>query len=73
MTEFIDSKTYEIQQQDETGVVLASQSVEATSGDSAAKQLQEVLDQTQRIVVCLDGSPVNEMGIDFWLKRMRRR
>ena len=73
MTEFTDSKMYEIQQQDETGAVLSSRSVSAMSGDSAARQIDELTNGAHRIVVCLDGLPVTEMGVDYWQQRMRRR
>ena len=51
----------------------SSVTVDAASGEAAAKQLQRVAEGTDRIVVCLDGSPMTEMGIDYWQKRMRGR
>ena len=75
MTDWTDSaaKTYEIKQVDADGELLASAQVEAASSEAAAKQLAEVVDGAERIVVCLDGSPMNEMGVNYWKKRVRRR
>lgn len=75
MSEWIESgvKTYEIKQIDDRGTVLSSSNVEAGSGEAAAKQLRKVVDGTRRIEVCLDGAKMNEMGVDYWLTRMRRR
>lgn len=66
-------KTYEIKQIDDQGELLASVDVEADSGEAAAKQLEEVADGTQNIKVCLGDDVMNEMGVDYWIKRMRRR
>ncbi len=66
-------KTYEVKQIDGDGTVLQSIPVDAESGEAAAKQLQNLADGTEKIAVCLDGAPINEMGVDYWLKRMRRR
>lgn len=66
-------KTYEIKQLDRAGTVLDSFPVEAQTGEAAAKQLKEVADGTETIAVCLDGAPINEMGVDYWQKRVRRR
>ncbi|MCS7465978.1 hypothetical protein NZK35_04735 [Stieleria sp. ICT_E10.1] len=66
-------KTYEVKQIDGDGTVLESFPVDAKSGEAAAKQLENVADGTEKIAVCLDGDPINEMGVDYWLKRMRRR
>ncbi len=66
-------KVYEIQQIHQDGSVLSSKQVEAASGEAAAKQLREVVDGTDRIAICLDGAAINEMGVDYWLKRVRRR
>lgn len=73
MSEAPSAKTYEIQQQDETGTALATQTVTANSGDAAARQLDDLVAGVEKVVILLDGSPVNEMGADFWLKRVRRR
>ena len=75
MTEWNDTgtKTYEIKQMDDDGSLLSSLQVDAASSEAAAKQLREVVDGTDRIVVCLDGAPMNEMGVDYWQKRIRRR
>jgi len=66
-------KTYEIRQVDDDGDVLASLKVDAESGESAAKQLKEVANGTRDIKICLDGEVMNEMGVDYWMKRVRRR
>lgn len=75
MTEWTDSevKHYEVKQMDDEGAVLSSVRVDAQSSEAAAKQLREVADGTDRIVVCLDGAPMNEMGVDYWKQRVRRR
>ncbi|WP_253155163.1 hypothetical protein [Stieleria tagensis] len=66
-------KTYEIKQIDSHGDMVSSVQVDAESGESAAKQLQQVADGAESIKVCLDGNVMNEMGVDYWLKRVRRR
>lgn len=73
--EFIDTgtKTYTIRQIDRDARVLAESPVEAPSGEAAAKQLKDVRTGTERIEVCLDGKPMNEMGVDYWRQRVRRR
>ncbi len=75
MTEWSDTgfKTYQIKQMDGAGAVLNSTEVEAESGEAAAKKLRQVVDGAQRIEVCLDDAVMNEMGVDYWLKRVRRR
>ena len=73
MTEFTEMKTYQVEQIGDEGSVLATIPIEAISGEAAAKQLKSVAEGTQRIVISLDGSPMNEMGIDYWMKRVRRR
>jgi hypothetical protein len=66
-------KTYEVQQIDADGGVLASLNVQAASGESAAKQLQEVASGTETITVSSNNEVVNEMGVDYWQKRVRGR
>lgn len=66
-------KTYEIKQIDGDGAVLQTTPVDAQSGEAAAKQLSEIADGTEKISICLDGEPINEMGVDYWQKRVRRR
>lgn len=67
-------KTYEIKQVDEAGQEVAEPlRVEAQSGESAVKQLGDVSDRTHSIKVCLDGVVMNEMDVDYWQKRIRRR
>ncbi|MCD0462986.1 hypothetical protein [Roseiconus lacunae] len=73
MTEFTEMKTYDIQQIGDAGSVLATIPIDAISGEAAAKQLKSVERGTEKIVVCLDGAPMNEMGVDYWQKRVRRR
>lgn len=75
MTEWNDTgfKTYEIKQVDDDGAILDSTEVEAESGEAAAKKLRQVVDGTQRIEVCLDDAVMNEMGVDYFNKRVRRR
>lgn len=68
-----EERQYEVQQIDADGLVIGSFSVEARSSEAAAKQLSEVAEDTHKISVCLDGTPMNEMGIDYWKKRVRRR
>ena len=74
-SEFIDTgtRTYTIRQIDSDAHVLSEDPVEATSGEAAAKQLKEVRSGTDRIEVCLNGKPMNEMGVDYWRQRVRRR
>jgi hypothetical protein len=67
------TKMYEVKQINGNGSLLSSMQVDALSSEAAAKQLREVVDGTDRIVVCLDGAPINEMGVDYWQKRIRRR
>ncbi len=73
--EFIDTgtRTYTIRQIDSDARVLSEFPVEAPSGEAAAKQLKEVPTGTDRIEVCLDGKRMNEMGVDYWRQRVRRR
>ncbi len=66
-------KVYEIKQIGHDGIVLSSKQVEASSGEAAAKQLNQVVDGTDRISICLDGTSMNEMGVEYWQKRVRRR
>jgi hypothetical protein len=66
-------KRYEIKQFDDDGAVISSFAVEAASSEAAAKQLREVDGDTCKIAVCLDGEPMNEMGVDYWKQRVRRR
>ncbi|QDT05801.1 hypothetical protein K227x_42060 [Rubripirellula lacrimiformis] len=66
-------KTYEIEQISDSGALLQTVTIEADSGESAAKQLKSVADGAQSIRVCLDGDVMNEMGVDYWQKRVRRR
>lgn len=66
-------KTYAVRQIDSGGTILSELAVEAVSSDAAAKQLDEVNDATERIAVCLDGQAMNEMDIEHWRKRIRRR
>ena len=67
------TKMYEVKQINDSGSLLSSLRVDALSSEAAAKQLREVVDGTDRIIVCLDGAPMNEMGVDYWQKRIRRR
>ena len=73
MNDLPQQKMYEIQLQDESGDVLSSKHVEAASGDAAARQVNEIVNGTAKIVVLTEGKPVNEMGVEFWQKRVRRR
>jgi hypothetical protein len=75
MTEWNETglKTYQIKQVDDSGLVLNTVDIEAESGEAAAKKLRQVVDGAQRIEVCLDDAVMNEMGVDYWLKRVRRR
>ena len=66
-------KTYEVKQFDDDGAVISSFSVDAASSEAAAKKLREVDRDTSKIAVCLDGAPMNEMGVDYWKQRVRRR
>ena len=67
-------KTYEIQQIDSDGYqVTEPVRVEAGSGESAVKQLEQVADGARSIKVCLDGDVMNEMEVEYWQKRIRRR
>lgn len=74
-SDFTDTgrKTYEVKQIDSDGEVLQTVEVEALSGEAAAKQLREVAAGTERIAVCLDGTPMSEMGVEYWNTRMRKR
>lgn len=69
----LGTKTYEVRQLDSDGSVLSKIVVEAVSSDAAAKQLEQVCDATQRIAVCLNGQAMNEMDVEHWRKRVRRR
>ena len=73
MPEFYESKMYEVQLQDEFGAVLSSQQIEASSGDAAVRQLDGVVNGTEKIIVLADGECVSEMEREFWQKRVRRR
>ncbi|WP_146602336.1 hypothetical protein [Novipirellula aureliae] len=67
-----DTKSYEIRQMSDAGKCLSAATVEAPSGEAAAKQLKNVVDGTDRIEICLDGKAVNEMGVSYWRKRVKR-
>ncbi|QEG39205.1 hypothetical protein UC8_11660 [Roseimaritima ulvae] len=67
------TKTYDVQQLDADGDVLASVKVEALSGEAAAKQLREVASGTESIAVCLGDEVMNEMGVQYWQQRVRGR
>jgi hypothetical protein len=66
-------KTYEVMQVDDDGDLLSTLSIEAKSGEAAALQLQQVADGTKSIKICLDGNVMNEMGVNYWRTRIRRR
>lgn len=66
-------KTYEVKQIADDGALISSFSVDAASSEAAAKKLREVDRDTSKIAVCLDGEPMNEMGVDYWKQRVRRR
>lgn len=66
-------KTYAVRQIDSGGTILSELAVEAVSSDAAAKQLDEVSAATERIAVCLNGQAMNEMDVEHWRKRIRRR
>lgn len=67
------NKTYAIRQIDSEGAILSEIDVEALTSEAAAKQLSDVSDATNRIAVCLDGVTMNEMDVEHWRKRIRRR
>jgi hypothetical protein len=69
----LGTKIYAVRQLDSQGCVLAEIDVEAVNSEAAAKQLNDVQDATDRIAVCLDGRTMNEMDVDHWRKRIRRR
>lgn len=73
MTELPQQKVYEVQLQDKSGGVLSSKHVEAASGDAAARQVDEIVNGTAKIVVVADGKAAFEMGVEFWQKRARKR
>lgn len=75
MTEFPtnEESSYEIQQIGKAGQVLTSQTVLAHSGEAAARQLRDVVDGADKILVYRDGARMNEMRVGFWKKRVRRR
>lgn len=67
-------KIYEILQVDSDGFqVVEPVRVEAENGESAVKQLEQVADGAESIRICLNGDVMNEMGVDYWQKRVRRR
>ena len=66
-------KTYEVKQLDHAGNTLAAVEIDATSGELAAKKLDDVAVGTESIKVCLNGDVMNEMGVDYWQQRIRRR
>ncbi|TWU01102.1 hypothetical protein [Stieleria varia] len=66
-------KNYEIQQIGLDGNVLATLSVEAGSGEAAIKQISKVAEGTETITVTLNDEVINEMGVDYWHKRVRGR
>jgi len=67
------TKVYAIRQINSEGSVLSEIDVEAASSEAAAKQLSDVESSTEKIAVCLDGETMNEMDVDHWRKRIRRR
>jgi len=69
----LGTKTYAIRQIGSDGNIVCEMAVDAVSSDAAARQLSEVRDETQRIAVCLDGQAMNEMAVEHWRKRVRRR
>ena len=66
-------KTYAIRQIHQDGSILCETDVEAVSSDAAAKQLNDVREDTERIAICLNGQAMNEMDVEHWRKRIRRR
>jgi hypothetical protein len=66
-------RAYEVQQIDNDGELLSAVRVDAVSSDVAVRQLDSVVEGTDRIVVCLDGDAMNEMSVGYWKKRVRRR
>lgn len=67
------NRTYEIQQLDKDGDLLASLRVEAASGEAAAKQLDEVVSGTESIAIRHQDEVMNEMDVGYWNKRVRSR
>lgn len=73
MTDWTDVKQYDVQQLQDDGTLLSSERVEATSSEAAVKQLDHVASGADRIVVSLEGSPMIEMEVDYWLTRVRKK
>lgn len=67
------TKTYAVRQIDAAGGILSEIDVEALTSEAAAKQLSDVSDSTNKIAICLDGVTMNEMDVEHWRKRIRRR
>ncbi|WP_145100980.1 hypothetical protein [Rosistilla carotiformis] len=72
-SEFATTNVYTIRQIDSHKTVLSEKQVEAVSSEAAAKQLKQVVDETDKIEVTLNGETVNEMGVSYWKQRIRRR
>ena len=65
---------YKVRQIDALGQVLSEKQVAAQTYNAALRQLDDVLDETQRIQVFNDvGEKAGEMNVDYWRRTMRRR
>jgi hypothetical protein len=64
---------YEIKQYDHEGLLLSSLHVDAESSAAAARKLKGVNKEADRIEVCLDGEPMNQMTVTYWQTRIRKR
>ncbi len=74
--EFSDSsasKLYEIRQLDSDGLLLSSVPIVADSSASAARDLKEIVNGADRIEVALDGVAMNQMTVNYWKTRVRKR
>lgn len=67
------TKQYEVRQIDGEGALLSSIHVQAESSAAAAKELRDVEAHAQCIEITLDGIPMNQMTVNYWRTRVRKR
>ena len=64
---------YKLRQLDKQGDLLCENVVAADSCNAALRELKDVVDEAQRIVVFNDkGEKAGEINVDYWLRRRRR-
>jgi hypothetical protein len=65
---------YTIRQRDEHRQVISEENVEATTNESALRQLKALAPGAEWLeVVDQDGATVREIGVSYWKRRTGRR